>query len=360
MNDLRQLAAGKELVRTDSGQLPSILPNVLDALTRSPATAMAPVDGKVYSFMKDFKGWRQETPTKAMLVHPGFRPSLLHTTEDKLQEAIAAVHAQYTFLNAPMEGPYGDYVTVKALGGDNFMVTAIGQVYFPLFKKAADMCVVAKIEQSDGSFRYRTVLTDRGLAPMGLAFPGGFCDITGPIAEAPVHTAFREFEEEAGRAAKKIGLSLAPADRSLDSLEEDYDARIVPTMAAVGEMKFLATTMRMGTIKTSDQPFGKGGEVLRDGSKRVHETTGYACVIEIFQDHAKDIDSWIGAGEEEKDVQWVDITDMVTRNAPPSAVVARRKIDGEMREVNLDAENIAFGHHFKLLGTLVNLLKKQS
>jgi ADP-ribose pyrophosphatase YjhB (NUDIX family) len=315
------------------------------------------IDGKVYHFFKDFKGWRQEAPTKSMLVHPNFSPKILHTTESGLEDAVQAFHKEYTKGNAPMEGAYGDYVTVTALSEKAFMVTAVGQMYFPLIKEAADMCVVAKVEQADGSFRYKTVLVDRGFAPMGLAFPGGFCDVS-KGAEAPVHAAFREFREEAGNAAKRLGVSLAPVGRDNNSLKEDYNVTVIPTEATVGDMKFKATTTRMGTIKTSDDPFGKGGEVLKDGSKRVHRTTGCACVIEVPQDHAQDLDSWIGAGDDAQAVQWIDITGMVNGNAEPSAVVARRKIDGEMRDVSLDAEHIAFGHHIEILQMLVTHLKK--
>lgn len=317
-------------------------------------------DKKVRIFFKDFSGWKEvEQLENKMLVDKSFRPFVLESSSDELSDKVARFHAYYTEQNKPIEGPYGDFVVLKPMGDESFVVTAVGQQYFDLIKEAADMLPVAKIAMEDGSFRYKVAMIDRMFAPYGLAFTGGFCDVKGPSAESAIHAAFREFDEETGRQAAKTSLSLKPKSGDLDGLQEEYDLAEVATTASIHGMQFDAVTTKLGTIPTSRAPFGKGGEVLKDNSSRVHKTTGYTCVFEVPEKDAKDLDNWLHVTEETKGVQWVDITDMVEKNDVPSSVSAKRKIDDIVQTVSLAKEHVAFGHHFQLLGRLVHQLQNQ-
>jgi hypothetical protein len=246
-------------------------------------------------------------------------------------------------------GPHGDIVHIMGVKiSENELCITVGNIFQKSFPKpalASDLALVVKGLDTDGSLKHALISGIRLNEPGkgGPAFFGGFRDLS--MADGKQHflsgifAAIKEGREEGG-----IQVSVPNAG----SYIENYDADKINVNTTIQGCNYPAEINYVGTIKTSDAALSEGGEMLSDGTKRVHATSCYTCVIDVGGVFASlDLFSAFTAGD---DITGIIVTDISEAVDSPAS-------DLDLRISNVSLR-LGFGiqHHNTLLQMVVKKL----
>jgi len=206
-------------------------------------------------------------------------------------------------------GPYGDYLTMIAKKLDDqsveLIMTGLFQKAYPLIRAASDLVITVEgISPSKNRVAY--VVTGMRAQEPGkgkAALFGGFRNVVKTKAEGAFFAALREGKEEAGI---KVHVD------DIGSFEQAYDVKEARAYADILGKTYPSKINYLKTIPTGDFPIAEGGEILEDGSKRVHMTSGFICRIDMGLDIARFNEKMFAAGDDITSVKVVDISRLIT------------------------------------------------
>jgi len=262
----------------------------------------------------EVKGFRLFTPILEQPI-PAEPEELWVANYQTLTSKVSEKYRQMCDDGSFVPGMFGDFIQVYQIGFNNFAM----QVSRKAFHKpalAADLAVVIRGENGEGHTKYILVTGTRKADP-GKGKPawlGGFTNISTAedgteVLDSFAYTLLHEGVEEAG---------LRIEHSTPEALQRDYNADNVDVTAHLGDEQYAGVMMNLGMIQTSDLPFAEGGERYPDGSKRVHITNGYACMIntgsrQVAEDNLEEL---LKAGDDIGILQFHDITHAVKSGDP--------------------------------------------
>jgi len=194
-------------------------------------------------------------------------------------------------------GENGDLVELLLVNSSLF-ITGVYRKEFEKYVSAVDPVIVCRDSED-----FYLVTGDKG----GPVLPGGIVEVVHDEngvqqAECNVQTVLHEMEEEMNIKAspvKKLSLT-------------DYDADEIDITVDFGDFEAKGTIYRLKTIKSTDLPRSKGGEIMFDGSsKRVHKTTAYLVLIDFGNKEITPglLDNYVEAGDDNLGTNYFRITD---------------------------------------------------